>query len=609
MRMQRDLFIEINRPFRGYGIVLVLFIVFVALRMIFLDRDLPPFDIFNYQPIDEFWYNNTAFNLYHYTDAKHRIVPYVESDSITPNLFGNLVSWFTLLLFGNNYYGLRSAPVLMSICFFILFFFTLRRYCFSQEPVSEKKDSRSVNLWILAVLAYLVVDFSFVLASRVSEPTIFRIFSFAVVMFFFTGRFAERNLAKKWFCVLAGIIAFATVFYVYPNNLFLVPATWAFCVFAQKPSNIPSFISRSLLFLVGGLLCFVSYEIILRLVFGKSYIDQLVAYSVFAGRVNLPGAETAGGGLAVIKKFLYNIFGYFSTNIFRLNPLLLLLFLTSLPIFTFRLIQKKYKKDILLAVVVLFFFLQTIFINDYFYRKLIFLLPMVMLVITVAIKNAILFLDWIKAERTHKIAMVIYCVFALFFTVLIFLVNCYKPLIGKDVILDQKYIIFPLFVLQLVLIGILIRKKISKLLLAATLAVVLLPGLYMNFRYILSNVTYSYRDAMNSLSGYVNDRIVVGGLANGFRLYNTYKPVLDVYGYKFTAEGIKQYPILRDKIIAEGLAEYTILMDGDGPNFFYSGHDIYKDKMEKVFMFNLRHGTEVNNERIGLYRYKSEIVQ
>lgn len=127
---------------RGVGLFLLLCALFFISRVAFLDSDLPPWDVCQYQPIDELYYSITAFNIYHYGDILHKVIPYVESDSSTENLLGNLLASITLFLFGNNYYGMRMSSVLAAFFIFVMMYFTLKNYLFDASSCSESGPGR-----------------------------------------------------------------------------------------------------------------------------------------------------------------------------------------------------------------------------------------------------------------------------------------------------------------------------------------------------------------------------------------------------------------------------------------------------------------------------------
>src|SRR5216684_5340415 len=82
---------------------------FLVSRALFLDRDLPPWSVAQLQPIDEFFYTISAFDLYRFGWIAHRVVAYVPTDAEPTSLVETAMTALALVLFGNNYYGLRVA--------------------------------------------------------------------------------------------------------------------------------------------------------------------------------------------------------------------------------------------------------------------------------------------------------------------------------------------------------------------------------------------------------------------------------------------------------------------------------------------------------------------
>ena len=107
--------------------LLYMFIVgiFFITRLLFLDSDLPPWGIINYQPVDEGTYSMMALNLYNYGDITPEIfngdIEYITSPHIRINVIGNALIYMCLKLFGDNYWGLRVSSV---ICGLIIPFFS-----------------------------------------------------------------------------------------------------------------------------------------------------------------------------------------------------------------------------------------------------------------------------------------------------------------------------------------------------------------------------------------------------------------------------------------------------------------------------------------------------
>ncbi len=575
---------------------LVLFTFFIFSRVIFLDSDLPSFDIFNYQPIDEFWYNNAAFNLFRFGDIEHKILPYVESDSLPTNIFQNLLTFITLKTFGNNYFGLRMSSVIASLGIFGLFYLTLQNYISKSQQRDVWKSTIS-QFVVFGCAVYLAFDFPFLLASRVSEPTIFRMLSLAILMYFFSSSFAHKHIGLPWFTFASGFIAFSAVLYVYPSNAFLIPAIWGICIYANWNRSIKRLAFYTFLFVIGGIICILSYEYTLRLFYGKSYIDQLAVYTGFVERVNLPNSVNTTGP-SFIKKSLTNIFGIVSTNIFRFNPILLITWLAALPIVIVNVYKKYLLNQAFLLLILIFFFIQLIFINDYYYRKLVFLLPLVLLTIASGLNLFLFSLQNRRAVFGYRIYLFVVSLFV----VIVFFMNCVPKFIGKDVLLHQKYIIAFALIGQLGFLTFARKKLTLNLFSNFMLVLLIVPSLYFAGRYIFINPTFTYKKTMNDLSQYVNGKLMVGGMSTGFRLYNNYFSVIDGYGYKNTEEGKKKYAVLLDKILNEKGKKYSILYKSPGNSLFHAENIVYLGKIKLVMSLELDKNP-IAPESIGLYEY------
>ena len=89
---------------------LVVVAAFLVTRFAFLDRDLPPWNLAMYQPIDESAYTIPAFNLHHYGTWTHQDVPWVPLEGSPMNVLQSLVTSWTLGL-DWTYWGFRASSV------------------------------------------------------------------------------------------------------------------------------------------------------------------------------------------------------------------------------------------------------------------------------------------------------------------------------------------------------------------------------------------------------------------------------------------------------------------------------------------------------------------
>jgi hypothetical protein len=92
--------------------------VLILSKVFFIELDPPKFDIAFYQPVDELYYVTAGYNQFEFNSV-------FNEDKIS--VFGspwlsNLVTFGTLNIFGDNYYGLRMSSIFFSLIFCFLFF-------------------------------------------------------------------------------------------------------------------------------------------------------------------------------------------------------------------------------------------------------------------------------------------------------------------------------------------------------------------------------------------------------------------------------------------------------------------------------------------------------
>ena len=204
--------------------VLCLFILlafFFILRLLFLDCDLPPTGIINYQPIDEGAYSYLSLNKLNYgiinPDAYFTELQQYTSVSLRFNLIGNLCTYLGMLIFGKNYFGLRIGSVLCVLFAIYLIYKIL--------VLLEKKynyDQKNYKPLMFFIIIYIICEFTFLIASRVNETSIYRML-FVILTLYFYLRY--DNVKIKFF-----LISFFSVFSItgiYLTNIFLVVAVYA----------------------------------------------------------------------------------------------------------------------------------------------------------------------------------------------------------------------------------------------------------------------------------------------------------------------------------------------------------------------------------------------
>lgn len=578
-------------------IIFIFLIFFLFTRIFLLDSDPPSWNISQYQPIDELYYVTTAFNLYHYGDWNYQIFTDIKTDSSINNILGNIMTCFSLKLFGNNYFGLRMASVFASTIIFILLFLSLKNFA-SNIP----KSSHSPNRVLVAYMAlYFLLDFSFLMASRIVEPTIFRTVALLIIIYLYSLPLMEKELESKWLSFIWGFLAVAVVLYVYPTNLFIFFSLLTACFISALKKNLNNAFIQISVFLTGSVLAVISCELFARMFLDTGFFQELLkTYDIFSGRISIVDGQNI---IIIIKRFLVNIFHLLSTNIFRLNPFLLFFFLASLPVFFYKLVKERNNRDIFLAAIFLFYFLQSLFYNDYHYRKPIILLPIVIMIIFCAIINKEIFYNYIRENKKMYILYSLFWFSSACVSLGVYLLNCSERIV-KYYVLTGNFVYIGLIVFVILFISIsrfyFSKNQPSSFITLVAITILLLPNMYLDIKHIYYNPTYSYRDTMIELSQYIDGEIVAGGIAHGFRLYNSSVPVLNAYSYTYSENGAREYQHKLEHLVRRG-TRYTILYIDKGIDLFYSNQPVY-DNFNLIKSFYLINNIgEKTNENIGLY--------
>ncbi|MBU0490148.1 MAG: hypothetical protein KKA07_12930 [Bacteroidetes bacterium] len=590
--------------------------LFLITRIVLLDRDCPPVNVSWYAPGDEPIYAGTAFDLFHYHSFSNQVVPSIPTGKSTLNFIGNIMTFCTLSVFGNNYYGMRMSAVLASFLVFLLMYWILQNYLGKQPYSSTKLFPKYSKVLLFCCLLYLLCDFSFLVAGRIMEPTIFRMMSMIIVLWLFSSSYFEKHILSWWVPVLAGFLSVVSVLFFYPSNAFIIPALGTVCLFFGIKKNFKKGVVNSVLFVLGAVIAYMAYELVLNALFHKTAGNTISSYasSHYSTRLALPVEGKNTSIVHVLKECASNIFNILKTNIFRFNPMILFFFLLSIPVVIFKPIKTRSVRDILLVSLVFFFLLQTVFLNDYSYRKLVILLPLVLLTIAVVLLSITDFSDFINKSKKRRFLFGAYALFSLLISmgvVLFMLKKAYSAAAFKAT-LSENIMIIVVFLVQLACIAWFLKTKkiwtgakIPRKLITLFLILLFVPNVFLSAKYVFTKPTFAYKQAMIKLSEYIDDKLVAGGMGQCYRLYNTSIPVLNPYVFLYSGQKQELYKKLLEILITEEGAEYTILSyDNPAGNLFCADNKAYEGIIEQVYVFDLNFFNSGGREnKVALYKY------
>lgn len=535
-------------------LIIAAFIVITSiffLRVIHLDQDLPPWGIVNYQPIDEGSYSILALNMINHGSVNvHVNIPNLSvytPPHVRVNVIGNLISYISMRTLGDNYYGFRLPSILCSIGIMIFVFLSFR-----EVNIYYKKKSSDNKLLVFILLLFMVTDFTFLVASRVVEPSIVRAFMNLIIFYIFIKLKSHNKL--RYFIV--GLLCTLSVFSVYITNIFIFFPVGLILLFELFTKGWKKFGQYSGYILIGILAGLCLTEPYYRIIWGTSSIGNLL--SAVRDFSNVPAYATN----TAIKGIIKNIVSLFSANIFLYNPSFLCI---SIVVTVFNLyygIKQKSEISIFIVGIIIGIFLQTLYSNDYIIRKLIVIYPILILNIFIFVNSTCEFIKikMIEGRDTTTLLAKIISITLITAAFIISLLSViYRLKIIKDgTILDFQHIdkilivllgIGPMFIITILSITCVMRKySKNNWHLAKGIVVVFILSfslsIYMSFKYVYLNPTYTEKQVMISLGQVANSEYVLGEYENGFSLYNTIKPVLNTYenlGKYLEEDGVYYY--------------------------------------------------------------------
>ncbi len=579
---------------KNYILILFAMIVllFFSLHLVYLECDMANVGITSYFQIDELYYNNGAFNAYYYGNPIFKVVDFLPVDDVSTRIVPEFFTYIGLLIFGNNYYGLRMPSLfsataifcLMSMLLYGLFEKRIKGPDISDDdsimPIASNASNNAELLMAVFLILYMMVDFAFLNASRINEPTIIRMLVLTAFIYAFSLMKPSSFRTDKTIFML-GLLATCSVFFVYIYNIFIY-ASIALLVFLMnftKTRRIP-FKAIFMFFLgtLAGIGLFISVSVVL---FDQGIADYFSVMVPFSDRLVNGIAD-----VSVLRVLVRNFTGIFITNFFRNNPVILFAFFIALPPFIYKTCKEKNVLDVFVALLLSFLFLQALVINDYLFRKLIIIMPLVIIVLFEAFVYHTDFAIYLKSnKRAYYIYRYYWLIFATFASLFFHLLSNWVPLLGTSLMLpsDINRINLTILMVFIILISRFFWNKQKKSLLIVSIIIILIPNAYMDYKYVYSNPTYHYMEIMCDIGNYTNDNIIAGGYAYGYRLYNTSVPVLDCYSYYYPMNEESKYSHENfRRLFKDGIATYSIAMASPLPSGEESHIDSARVGSEKV---------------------------
>ena len=438
--------------------LIILGLIYLISRLVYIDADLPSFEMFQYSQIDELYYSIPAFQLVE--KIPEEIFALSAYDSMPLTAIQDILTAISLKLFGDNYFGLRINSIIYGLLILVIWFI-----------VYYKRFGLSFAFWGSLVL---ISEIGFLIATRSMQTTIFMLLTSSLLVVLFISNQDKQEGMRTSF--LLGLITMILWLGVYPTNFYAYVASIVLLIFFLP---LKAWIRHLGLFIGGSFLA-----ITILLLLWKIKPDGLTNFQGildFANRVASPEI----GFLQFLSKLKTNLINIKQSTYFAFNSYFFLLAFAALFFFIIRKyfdyknsghgILKMPKTDVIITVFFILFVLQTLIINDFPRKKLLILLPLIIYYILFMISS------------------------------------------------------FPVK-----------RRALRSVIISLLLLPIILISLHLDYKYVYKMPTKHYKTAMINLSKY-DGKIIAGNFSYGFRLYNDFIPVINIYRYKYNPEKMDLY--------------------------------------------------------------------
>ncbi len=535
----------------------MLFLLF-SLRIFNLDCDLPPFGISYYQSIDEGLYSKMAINLYKYDSLLNTAdFSLYTAPNYRANIIGNILQYISLKILGNNYYGFRIAYVIIAMLALFLIIKTVEEIT-KQYGISVKNS----RFFILSIMIFVIADFSYLMMSRTVENSNIRVAILILSIYIFV----KANTKYRYF--LLSFIGILSIFLVYYSHIVTIATASVLVLNSLFRKNWEHTKKIIIQYLLGILLGIIIAELYYLLVWNTGAFSNLFkAIFDFSDRINT--VQSAG----LLKKLVKGVFLFLNSNMFFYSFAFLFLSIVSIIFNIGYAIKKNDEIYLLINVIIILGFVQSVLTQDWMERKAIVFYPALII-------NIILFIINISKNRlvvnikqsSKKIGYTLFCIALLINIYTMFRLHInysYFYDFGKaDILIVLISIAFQFVCIVIFVYKYIFKKNYNgKLYYCIIMLSVVVINLFFSFKYVYLNNSYVSKKTMKEIGNIVGQDYIAGPYAYGFSLYNDCKMISN-----------KNLQV--KQLVDEGYVEY-VLDYSTGP--YYANQILPEDMRELIY--------------------------
>ena len=551
-------------------IIYVLLFLLFFVRIINIEADIPQTYLVDYSSTDEGIYANLALNLQNWGTLMHPLkvsgITLKHNPQIILDIIGNLVTYVFMYIFGDNYYGFRLGVVFIAFLTVVFIIISIRNL---------KKNYGIKNYYFeIFTLIFLDTSFIFYSASRVVEPTIFRLFFSAIILWTFVS--VRKNSLKSF---LIGFFTTISIFLVYVNNTFLILGILIYILILffmkQKKEAIQNIIYGSIGAVSGILLSEVYYLAIWGTEAFKNLFEIIKLFNSNAN-YTIVAENTKVSYSFYLFIYIKRVIRFISSNLFFYSLTIFSLAMASL--YNVKNFFKSKKKAYFFCLsMIVALFIQTLVSEDFINRKSIVLLPFI---IFICIEYLILYQKKEASISLYNVGEIFFIIFCIVVQKIYLPFSGYAGFNTNDKVITIFYILFPTLIFLLSL-----SMRWSYRLLISMFLIFSLGNLFFIHRYYFRNIYFYDKKMMIALNKYEN-KIILGEYVNGYTLYND----------------IKTLPITRE--------ETKKLMDTGDYYYYFDYSDVQswldfefgRKRLKLVVEYPRSTFNQYGNSNMGIYR-------